>query len=86
MKAVGYNIVIKAETPGTTKTKGGLLLAENQRIDIMYQKATILTVGPDVKGLKENDKIYFDKRAATKLEINKDIFHVIKYADVVVVL
>ena len=86
MKAVGYNIVIKTETPGTKKTKGGLLLTESQRVDVRYQKAEVLAIGPDVIGINEGDNIFFDKRAATRLVINKDIFHVIKYSDVVVVL
>ena len=34
MKAVGKNLIIEQVKEGTTKTKGGLLLAENQREDI----------------------------------------------------
>ena len=33
MKAVGKNLIINVTKEGTTKTKGGLLLAENQRED-----------------------------------------------------
>jgi co-chaperonin GroES (HSP10) len=36
MKAIGRNLIIKKIKEGTTKTKGGLLLAENQRSDIRY--------------------------------------------------
>ena len=38
MKAVGKNLIINIVKEGTTKTKGGLLLAENQREDIRYVK------------------------------------------------
>ena len=60
MKAVGKNLIINIVKEGTTKTKGGLLLAENQREDIRYVEASIVSVGDEVVGLKQDDKIYFD--------------------------
>ena len=86
MKAIGRNLVIKKIKEGTTKTKGGLLLAENQREDIRYVEANVLSVGSEVAGIKEKDNIYFDRHAGHKIEINKKSFHVIKAQDVVVVL
>ena len=59
MKAIGRNLIIEKIKEGTTKTKGGLLLAENQREDIRYTEADILSVGEQVEGLKEGDKILF---------------------------
>ena len=86
MKAIGRNIIIEKLKEGTTKTKGGLLLAENQRDDIRYIQATVLSLGEQVEGLKEKDKIFFDRHAGHKIEINKQTYHVIKAQDVVVVL
>ena len=86
MKAIGRNIIIEKLKEGTTKTKGGLLLAENQREDIRYTEADILSVGEQVEGLKEGDKIFFDRHAGHKIEIDKKTYHVIKAQDVVVVL
>ena len=86
MKAIGRNLIIQKTKEGTTKTKGGLLLAENQREDIRYVEATVVSVGSDIVGMKENDKIFFDRHAGHKIEINKQTFHVIKAQDVVVVL
>jgi len=86
MKAIGRNIIIEKIKEGTTTTKGGLLLAENQREDIRYVEATVLSVGEQVEGLKENDSIFFDRHAGHKIEINKQTYHVIKNQDVVVVL
>ena len=54
MKAVGKNLIINIIKEGTTKTKGGLLLAENQREDIRYVEASIVSVGDEVVGLKQN--------------------------------
>lgn len=86
MKAIGKNLIIQKVKEGTTKTKGGLLLADSHKEDIRYIEATIVSVGDEIVGLKENDNIYFDRHAGHKIEVNKDTYHVIKASDVVVVL
>ena len=86
MKAIGRNLIIEKIKEGTSKTKGGLLLAENQREEIRYTEADILSVGEQIEGLKEGDKIFFDRHAGHKIEIDKKTYHVIKAQDVVVVL
>ena len=86
MKAIGRNLVIKKVKEGTTKTKGGLLLAENQREDIRYIEANVVSVGNEVNGINENDKIFFDRHAGHIIEIDKNNYHVIKAQDVVIVL
>ena len=86
MKAIGRNIIIEKIKEGTTRTEGGLLLAENQRDDIRYVEANVLSAGEQVEGLKEKDKVFFDRHAGPKIEINKQTYHVIKAQDVVVVL
>jgi len=86
MKAIGRNIIINKIKEGTTSTEGGLLLAENQREDIRYTEASIISIGDQVEGLKEGDNIYFDRHAGHKIEINKKTYHLIKLQDVVVVL
>ena len=55
MKAVGRNLIIKIKKEGTTKTTGGLLLAEKQREDIRYVEAVVISAGEDVAGIKVND-------------------------------
>ena len=86
MKAIGRNLVIKKTQAGATKTKGGLLLAENQREDIRYIEAKVLSIGSEVVGVKEGDIIYYDVTQGFKIEIDKNIYNVIKLQDVVVVL
>jgi chaperonin GroES len=86
MKAVGKCLVIEKIKEGTTKTKGGLLLAENQREDIRYLQAKVLSIGDEVIGVKEGDIIFYDRHAGHKIEIDKDIYHLIRLSDVVVVL
>ena len=86
MKAINYYIIIEKIKEGTTKTKGGLLLAENQREDIRYTEANVLSAGEQVEGIKKGDKIFFDRLAGHKIEIDKKRYHVIKAQDIVVVL
>ena len=86
MKAIGKCLIIDKVKEGTTATKGGLLLAENQREDIRYIKATVLSVGDEVVGIKEKDVIFYDRHAGHKIDIDKDTHHVIRFSDVVVVL
>ena len=61
MKAVGKCLIIDKIKEGTTKTKGGLLLAENQREDIRYIQAKVLSIGDEVVGVKEGDSIFYDR-------------------------
>ena len=86
MKAIGRNLIIEKLKEGTTKTEGGLLLAENQREDIRYIEANVISVGPEVIGVEINDRIFFDRHAGHKIEIKKQSYHVIKAQDIVVVL
>jgi len=86
MKAIGRCLIIEKIKEGTASTKGGLLLAENQREDIRYVEAKVLRIGDEVVGVKEQDIIFFDRHAGHKIEIDKNTYHIIKLQDVVVVL
>ena len=85
MKAIGRNLIIDIKKEGTTTTKGGLLLSENQKDDLRYREAKVISVGIEVEGVKEKDEIFFDRHAGHKIEFNKKIYHIIKSQDVVVV-
>lgn len=86
MKAIGKCLIIKKVKEGTTETKGGLLLAENQREDIRYVEAQVMSIGDEVVGIKDKDIIFYDRHAGHKIELGKEIYFVIKIQDVVVVL
>jgi co-chaperonin GroES (HSP10) len=86
MKAIGKCLIIDKLKEGTTKTKGGLLLAENQREDIRYIEAKVLSIGEEVVGIKEGDSIFYDRHAGHKIVVDKETYHVIRLGDVVVVL
>ena len=86
MKAIGKYIVIDPIKEVDTTTKGGLILAENQREDIRYRRAKVIEPGSDVKLLKKDDEIYYDKASGFNIEIDKDEYKVIKENDVVIIL
>jgi len=86
MKAIGKSLIIRKIKEGTTTTKGGLMLAENQREDIRYIEAQVISVGEEVVGVKTSDVIFYDRHAGHKIELGKETYHVIKLGDVVVVL
>ena len=86
MRAIGRNIIIQKLKEGTTKTKGGLLLAESHRDDIRYIEASVVSIGSDVVGIKKDDKIFYDRHAGHNIELDKLSYQVITMGDVVVVL
>jgi chaperonin GroES len=86
MKAIGKYIVITPVKETEVKTKGGLLLTENNREDIRYREGKVITIGTDVVGVKDGDKIYYDKHAGFGIELEKEQFKVIKEQDIVIVL
>ena len=86
MKAVGRNLVIQKIEENITKSEGGLLLNKNDRSDIRYIEAKVISVGEEINGLKENDSIYYDRHAGHSIEIENKTYQVIKAQDVVVVL
>jgi chaperonin GroES len=86
MRAIGKCLIIEKIKEGTTKTKGGLMLAESQREDIRYIRAKVLKIGDEVVGVKENDEIFYDRHAGHKIEVDKETYQVIRLGDVVVVL
>lgn len=86
MEAIGKCLIIQKVKEGTTTTKGGLMLAENQREDIRYIEAKVLSVGHEVVGIKKDDSIFYDRHAGHKIEIDKEIYFVIRLGDVVIKL
>ena len=86
MKAVGNNLIIQKVEENITKSEGGLLLNKNDRADIRYIEANIISVSDTIEGLKKNDTIFYDRHAGHSIEIDNNTYQVIKAQDVVVVL
>ena len=86
MRAIGNYLVIQEIKEKPTKTKGGLLLTDKIKEDIRYRQGIVKSVGSLVQGVKAYDNIYYDKHAGFNVEIDENIFLVIKQQDVVIVL
>ena len=86
MKAIGKYIVITPVKETEVKTKGGLLLTEDNREDVRYREGKVITIGTDVIGVKDGDQIYYDRHAGFGIELEKEQFKVIKEQDIVIVL
>mgnify|MGYP003645999402 CR=1 FL=1 len=86
MRAVGKYIVIKEIKDKVSKTKGGLLLTNNDREDIRYREGVVIIPGNEVSYIKKDDNIYFDRHAGFSVEIKSKTYIVIKEQDVVIIL
>ena len=86
MRAIGNYLVIQEIKEKPTKTKGGLLLTDKIKEDIRYRQGIVKSVGSLVQDVKVDDNIYYDKHAGFNVEIDENIFLVIKQQDVVIVL
>tara|TARA_R100001530_G_scaffold48821_1_gene36620 strand:+ start:234 stop:494 length:261 start_codon:yes stop_codon:yes gene_type:complete len=86
MKAIGKYIVIDPKEENQVTTAGGLILNEDNREDVRYREAEVVTIGTDVIGVENGDQIYYDRHAGFGIELNKETYKVIKEQDIVVVL
>ena len=86
MRAIGKYIVITPVKESGVKTKGGLLLTEDNREDVRYREGKVITIGTDVVGVKNGDQIYYDRHAGFGIELEKEQFKVIKEQDIVIVI
>jgi co-chaperonin GroES (HSP10) len=84
MEAIGNYVVLEEILETSTKTQGGLELAEKHREDIRYRRANIISSGPDI--LKEGQTVLFDRIAGYPVEHDSNIYKVINLRDIVAIL
>lgn len=85
MKPIGKYIVIKT-IEEEIKTSSGLLLSAEDASQMRYKKGKVVKPGSTVDVIKENDDIYYDKRAGFTMLIENEPYTIISENDVVVVL
>ena len=86
MRALGQYLIINEIKEDIKKTQGGLLLAEKQRDDIRYRRATLESIGDAIDTLEPGQVVWFDRAAGHNIEFgNGDVRKVIKLGDVVIV-
>lgn len=85
MKPIGKYIVIKT-IEEEIKTSSGLLLSAEDTNQMRYKRGNVVKPGSTVDVIKENDDIYYDKRAGFTMLIDNEPYTIITENDVVVVL
>jgi len=84
MKAINYYIIVdKIKTE--PKKVAGLIMTDDTDVDNRYLKASIISTGNLVEGLKDGDTIYYDKHAGHAISWEDDLYQVIRAQDVVLV-
>ena len=84
MKAVNDYIVVDKEKIRPKKI-GGLILTEDLDEDNRYIKATIISTGNLIEGLKDGDVVHYDKHAGHGITWKDTMYQVIRGRDVVLV-
>ena len=85
MKVLNKFIVIE-RILDKNENKSGLLMTMEDKRELRYNKAIVVSVGSLVSGISETDEIYFDKAAGHDVLIDEKRFTVIQEKDVVCVL
>ena len=84
MKAINnYLIVDKIKTE--QKKVAGLIMTEELDEDNRYIKATIVSAGNLVDGVKDGDVVYYDKHASHGIQFEDKLYFVIRASDIVLV-
>jgi len=84
MKAINNYIIVEKIKQGP-KTVGGLILTEDIDEDNRYIKATVISAGNLVEGIKNNDVVFYDKHAGHGVQYKDILYHVIRSGDVVLI-
>ena len=84
MKAVNDYIIVDKEKIGPKKI-GGLIITEDLDENNRYIKATIISTGNLIDGLKDGDVVYYDKHAGHGITWEDTMYQVIRGRDVVLV-
>ena len=84
MKAVNNYIIVEKIKQGP-KTVGGLILTEDIDADNRYIKATVISTGNLVEGIKDNDVVFYDKHAGHGVQYKDTLYQVIRSGDVVLI-
>ena len=84
MKAVNNYIIVERIKQGPKKV-GGLILTEDIDDDNRYVKATVISTGNLVEGIKNNDVVFYDKHAGHGVQYKDILYHVIRSGDVVLI-
>lgn len=82
IKPLADRVVAQKDAPAT-KTASGIYLGEAKE---KPSYAVVVSVGPDVKGIKKGDKIIFKEYSSTDIKVGEDEYMILKEEDVLATL
>jgi co-chaperonin GroES (HSP10) len=83
MRAVGDYIIVNDDEIQQTNSLG-LVITEQSDNNIRYIVGKVVTVGGDVKEIKPNSTVYFDKVAGSNFRYKGEKYKAIRERDVVI--
>lgn len=88
MKAIASKILLKVtkKFDNTCMQKVGTLFSVPVDPKLAYWEATVISVGEEVKGIKENDTVFIYPDAGKEFEYEGESYRVITASEVIVVL
>lgn len=84
MRAINYYVVIEKIKQEPTKI-AGLIISDAMSEDNRYLKASVVSAGNLVEGVKEGDTIHFDRHAGHGINWKDKLYHIITVKDIVLV-
>lgn len=85
MKVLNKFIIVE-RIADNNERKSGLIMTMEDKRELRYNKAVVISVGSLVSGISEADEVYFDKAAGHDVLIDDKRLTVIQEKDVVCVL
>jgi co-chaperonin GroES (HSP10) len=85
MKVLNKFLIVE-RVADKTENKSGLIMTMEDKRELRYNKAVVVSVGSMVSGITDTDEIYFDKAAGHDVLIGDTRLTVIQEKDVVCVL
>jgi co-chaperonin GroES (HSP10) len=85
MRALGSYLLV-SPVQEEIKSSTGLIMSSKDKEDIRYKRAIVKKAGDAASLVKEGDVIFYDKSGGHEIVIDSNLFVVISYRDIVVVL
>lgn len=75
-------LLVQAEDgPGERKTGGGILIPATVQIGRRLTWAKVVAVGPNVRSVKESDRVLFDPEATSEVELRGTVYSLLRERD-----
>jgi len=75
-------LLVQAEqAPGERRSGGGILIPATVQIGRRLTWATVVAFGPNIRSIKEGDRVLFDPEAAAEVELRGTVYSLLRERD-----